>query len=137
MEASQQEGTDVVMTQSSGMDFPNTESGASGEAATDVEMKSTATESTAADSMRAALAGDGAGAAAESVPRKGSQTKNPDEQLVGISGQVQKSHESEEDTEPPKTFKGLQNQGATCYMNSLLQALYMTPDFRQMIYKFK
>ena len=110
MEAREQEGTDVVMTQSSeAVTTPATASGASGEAAADVEMRSTATESTAADSMRAALAGDGPGAAAEAAPRKGSQVKNPDEQIVGISGQVQKSHESEEDAEPPKTFKGLQN----------------------------
>ena len=53
-----------------------------------------------------------------------------------LYGKVEKS-ESYEEVEPPKAFKGLQNQGATCYMNSLLQALYMTPDFRQMIYKWK
>ena len=27
-------------------------------------------------------------------------------------------------------FAGLRNQGATCYLNSLLQAMYMTPDFK-------
>lgn len=36
-----------------------------------------------------------------------------------------------------KVLKGLGNQGATCYMNSLLQALYMTPEFRSMIYKWR
>ena len=34
----------------------------------------------------------------------------------------------------PRIFAGLGNQGATCYMNSLLQALYMTPEFRKMLY---
>eukprot|EP01116_Phalansterium_solitarium_P018807 TRINITY_DN5104_c0_g1_i3.p1 TRINITY_DN5104_c0_g1~~TRINITY_DN5104_c0_g1_i3.p1 ORF type:complete len:1258 (-),score=480.84 TRINITY_DN5104_c0_g1_i3:52-3825(-) len=29
---------------------------------------------------------------------------------------------------------GLKNQGATCYLNSLVQVLYMTPEFRRMIY---
>jgi len=42
-----------------------------------------------------------------------------------------------EEKEPEKVFKGLGNQGATCYMNSLLQALYMSPDFRLMIYKWR
>ena len=98
----------------------------------DVEMRTTF--STAADSMREGLAGSEPNTT-ESARRKSSHVKNPDEQSVSITGQVEKP-ESEE-VEPPKTFKGLQNQGATCYMNSLLQALYMTPDFRQMIYKFK
>ena len=36
-----------------------------------------------------------------------------------------------------RKFAGLGNQGATCYMNSLLQALYMSPEFRSMIYKWE
>lgn len=45
-------------------------------------------------------------------------------------------------TAPPKPrvvpgFVGLLNQGATCYMNSLLQAHFMTPEFRNFIFSFK
>ena len=32
-------------------------------------------------------------------------------------------------------FVGLDNQGATCYMNSLLQTWYMTPEIRQALYR--
>ena len=31
-------------------------------------------------------------------------------------------------------FVGLRNQGATCYLNSLIQAMYMTPELRFGLY---
>jgi uncharacterized UBP type Zn finger protein len=34
-------------------------------------------------------------------------------------------------------YVGLINQAMTCYLNSLLQTLYMTPEFRNAIYRWK
>uniref|UniRef100_A0A7G3B1T1 Ubiquitin carboxyl-terminal hydrolase 47 n=1 Tax=Lutzomyia longipalpis TaxID=7200 RepID=A0A7G3B1T1_LUTLO len=51
-----------------------------------------------------------------------------------------------EDSKPLKAFKdrrkttafvGLVNQAMTCYLNSLLQALFMTPEFRNALYKWE
>ena len=36
-----------------------------------------------------------------------------------------------------KTYLGLSNQGATCYMNSAIQTLYMTPEFRKSVYEWR
>lgn len=38
------------------------------------------------------------------------------------------------DPRQKSNFVGLENQGATCYMNSLFQILYMTPQFREFIF---
>ena len=42
-------------------------------------------------------------------------------------------------TAPPNAegFVGLVNQGATCYLSSLLQSLYMTPEFRRIVYQWR
>ena len=53
------------------------------------------------------------------VPRKQSSVKNHDDQHTSIAGKVDKSDSDKEDWEEKKFFKGLGNQGATCYMNSL------------------
>src|SRR5690554_4669015 len=34
-------------------------------------------------------------------------------------------------------FTGLVNQGATCYLNSLVQALFMLPEFRLAVYNWE
>ena len=34
-------------------------------------------------------------------------------------------------------YRGLVNQAMTCYLNSLLQTLFMTPEFRQALYNYK
>merc|ERR1719295_1865745 len=34
-------------------------------------------------------------------------------------------------------YVGLSNQGATCYLNSLLQCLYMTPEFRHALFSWR
>jgi len=44
------------------------------------------------------------------------------------------SYNKEVDAKQKSGYVGLSNQGATCYMNSLIQTLYMTPEFRAALY---
>ncbi|KAA3675624.1 ubiquitin carboxyl-terminal hydrolase 47 [Paragonimus westermani] len=41
------------------------------------------------------------------------------------------------DLAPTAVFAGLINSGMTCYMNSLLQTLFMTPEFRNALYLWR
>lgn len=41
------------------------------------------------------------------------------------------------DFQSKSNFVGLVNQAMTCYLNSLLQALYMTPEFRNALYNWE
>lgn len=41
------------------------------------------------------------------------------------------------DNRPTSYFVGLVNQAMTCYLNSLLQALFMTPEFRNALYNWQ
>ncbi|XP_015127215.1 ubiquitin carboxyl-terminal hydrolase 47 [Diachasma alloeum] len=45
--------------------------------------------------------------------------------------------DSEAEAKPEMVYVGLVNQAMTCYLNSLLQALYMTPEFRNALYNWE
>jgi hypothetical protein len=46
-----------------------------------------------------------------------------------------KKMEKPPDLRDPLGFVGLENQGATCYLNSLIQVMYMTPELREGLYR--
>jgi len=57
--------------------------------------------------------------------------------LINHMGSSSTTQSSSGSTEVPLNFVGLSNQGATCYLNSLIQSLYHTPEFRYVIFKWR
>ena len=45
-------------------------------------------------------------------------------------------NENNDNNQEKIKYIGLKNQGATCYLNSLIQTLFMTPEFRYEILKW-
>ena len=75
----------------------------------------------AADGPTASARGGGGGSMA--TPQANTETAVEGGGGVGAGGSV-----TPLSPPVPARFVGLSNQGATCYMNSLLQTLYMTPE---------
>ncbi|XP_036002251.1 probable ubiquitin carboxyl-terminal hydrolase creB [Fundulus heteroclitus] len=50
-----------------------------------------------------------------------------------LMGRKRKQGKANYDHPAGKRYHGLKNQGATCYLNSVLQVLYMTKDFREAV----
>ena len=57
---------------------------------------------------------------------------NSDE-IERVSKKIEKLQKQDRD----KKYVGLNNQGATCYMNSAIQTLYMTPELRKSVYQWR
>ena len=59
--------------------------------------------------------------------------KPPPNLLINLA----KKSEPQENLLNMYKYIGLSNQGATCYMNSLLQTLFMTYEFRKALYSWQ
>ncbi|XP_043285932.1 ubiquitin carboxyl-terminal hydrolase 47 isoform X2 [Venturia canescens] len=57
--------------------------------------------------------------------------------LMSTSRKKEDDEESEPNRHDETGYVGLVNQAMTCYLNSLIQALYMTPEFRNALYNWE
>ena len=72
----------------------------------------------------------------DSILRNSDSTADQSPGLEEKQIQLQQT-ESIEEEKVSKRLVGLSNQGATCYMNSFLSALYMTKEFRKALYEWR
>ncbi|XP_076386185.1 ubiquitin specific protease 47 isoform X2 [Megachile rotundata] len=71
------------------------------------------------------------------VKKKVSEENHSPEPEICYFGVKKKVSEENHSPEPEICYVGLVNQAMTCYLNSLLQALYMTPEFRNALYNWE
>ena len=68
-------------------------------------------------------------------PEKGFYDTQHDSVTLEVWVNADAPHGTAWDSKKLTGFVGLTNQGATCYMNSLLQTLYFTSELRRAVYK--
>lgn len=64
------------------------------------------------------------------------QTKSIDTPISTSYTPITTGYSYHDDSREKTGYIGLRNQGATCYMNAMLQALYHLPAFRRLVYSF-
>lgn len=64
-------------------------------------------------------------------------TQSHETQCHNLSSSRLRRYNGEHSQSSSNTYRGLVNQAMTCYLNSLLQALFMTPEFRNALYKWE